>query len=165
MSAANGSLRMFSPLVSYNSCGVSEEFSKVAASAKEFYKYLAGANTAYGHLNELQTAIDEAAAAAVLPDWDGEGATPVDGRTLSAARRFASALPADIKLPEVYAESRGELTFEWRAGKGRIVSVSVYPNGTIGYASVIGTSKAYGNENFVSSVPASLVQRIAKVFA
>lgn len=164
MSVACGDHHLYSPLISYQSPGVSAEFSKILDSAQDLYRYVAGANVAYGHLNELQNSIDSAAATAVTDDWDGEGAVPVARRTLSLARKFASALPSDIRLPEVYPEARGELTFEWRAGKGRITTVSIYPNGTIGYASLIGTSKTYGNESFVSSVPAALVQRISKVF-
>lgn len=148
----------------YTSRGVSEDVGRVAKVARDFIQYIARASVAYGPLNEIQNSIEEAAEVAADIDWDGEDGLPVARRTVEMAKRFASALPTDIKIPEVTAESRGELTFEWRAGKGRIVIASVYPNGTIGYSSLIGTSKAYGNESFISSVPSELIRRIAKVY-
>ena len=165
MSAAVSSFNDYNPSGFYQSTGVSAEGISLAGIARKFQKYMASANVGYGHLNEILTAVEEAAGAAVEADWDGEGALPVDQHTVALATRFVSALPSDIKVPDVYAQTRGELTFEWRSGKGRIVSVSVYPNGTIGYASLIGSSKSYGNESFIAAVPAALVRRIAKVYS
>lgn len=165
MSEAVRSFNEYNPSRFYQSAGVSAEGISLADMAWKFQDYMASANVAYGHLNEILAAVGEAAEAAAQADWDGEGALPVDAHTVALATRFVSALPSDIKVPDVYAESRGELTFEWRSGKGRIVSVSVYPNGTIGYASLIGTSKSYGNESFIAAVPTALVRRIAKVYA
>jgi hypothetical protein len=155
----------FSSLSFSSTQGVSEDFAKIANAAKSFRQYLAGANVAYGHIAEISQAIDYAASNATIENWDDEGGLPVSGYTVSLAKRFASALPSDIEIPEIYAESHGELTFEWRSGKGRIVAISVYPNGTIGYSSLIGASKVYGWENFISSIPAMLIHRIARVYA
>lgn len=145
--------------------GVSDDFAKLANAAKSFRQYLARANVAYGHIAEISQAIDHAASFAGIENWDEEGALPVSQHTVSLAKRFASALPSDIEVPEIYADSHGELTFEWRSGKGRIVAISIYPNGTIGYSSLIGASKVYGWENFVSSIPAMLIHRIARIYS
>ena len=87
MSSATGFLSQYPSMISYPSCGVSEEFGEIAATAKKFYQYIAEASAAYGQLNQLQKAIDDAAAVAVEANWDGEDALPVDARTLALSRR------------------------------------------------------------------------------
>lgn len=164
MSAATGFFSDYSSSMPYLSHGVSDEVRNISDMARDFLKHISKASVAYGHLNKIQAAIEDAAAMALEDNWDGEDGSAVVPNTVTIAKRFVAALPSDIAIPDVYPDARGEITFEWRSGKGRIIAVSIYPNGTIGYSSLIGSSKVYGNESFVSSVPAVLVKRIAKVY-
>ncbi|MDY0169363.1 MAG: hypothetical protein RBS80_22660 [Thermoguttaceae bacterium] len=51
------------------------------------------------------------------PNWDAEGAAPIDPAVLDAARTFLSRLPENIaSTPAVVPMRKGNLQFEWNAG-------------------------------------------------
>jgi hypothetical protein len=58
--------------------------------------------------------------ATLEPGWDAEGADRIDGRVISAARQFVSALPGRLKeeavIPAVVPLRKGNLQFEWHDG-------------------------------------------------
>ncbi len=51
------------------------------------------------------------------PNWDAEGAAPMDPAVIDAARTFISRLPKNIaSTPAVVPMRKGNLQFEWNAG-------------------------------------------------
>jgi hypothetical protein len=51
------------------------------------------------------------------PNWDAEGAGPIDPAVIDAARTFISRLPENIaSTPAVVPMRKGNLQFEWNAG-------------------------------------------------
>jgi hypothetical protein len=67
------------------------------------------------------------------PNWDREGARPIDPAILAAARRLIESLPGDIScLPAVVPIADGNLQFEWNDGP-RSLELEVADPETIHY--------------------------------
>src|SRR5688572_26352791 len=63
------------------------------------------------------------------PDWDGNGADPVELETVSIAEEFVLALPLGQPMPSIGAEADGSLTFDWYRTPYRTLSVSINNEG------------------------------------
>lgn len=71
--------------------------------------------------------------ATLQPNWDAEGAPPIDSRIIQAARDFISSLPENIvSTPAVVPSAAGNLQFEWRDGP-RSLELEVETTSTIHY--------------------------------
>ncbi len=71
------------------------------------------------HLNEAREALRERflELAALIDDWDAEGAHAVDRVALNVAWRLCEqALRAELPTPEVFPVANGALHLEWQAG-------------------------------------------------
>lgn len=117
----------------------------------------------YGDVLEVEREIWSVAAGASHENWDGDGAAAVTARTAECAVLFARALPGAIPIPEVYAESRGEITFEWYAGPRKTIMFSVFNSGEIGYAALVGEEKGAGRVPFVGELPQVALALLRKV--
>lgn len=96
-------------------------------------------------------------------NWDGYGAQPISFETYEKAKRFITALPWGIPVPEISAEPDGEVTFEWYASPTQVLSVSVGPNNELTYAALFGASRAYGTEVFHNEIPDLILGHIKRV--
>lgn len=96
-------------------------------------------------------------------DWDGDGAAPLAQTTASLALMFADALPLGLPNPVVEVGSLGEVTFEWRPARGRVLIVSIYADSTVGYAAVLGAGGEHGRYPFVGDVPPEVLQQLRAV--
>lgn len=112
---------------------------------------------------DLLRAIDEAATAAAVPNWDGEGALPVEGTTRDFARVFAAALPAGATPPEVSVDRDGDISFEWYVAPQRVFSVSVRRDGVLHYSGLFGPNKSHGSEVLLRGIPDPIAQGISRV--
>lgn len=114
---------------------------------------------------QLIDRIAEAARSASVPDWDGEGAAPVEASTVEYACLLAGSLPTWVPTPDVSPDRDGDLTLEWDLGPRRVFSVSVRRDGVLHYAGLFGTGKAHGSDVLVSGAPAAVVQNVTRLFA
>jgi hypothetical protein len=85
--------------------------------------------------------------------WDGYGAAPVLPITHRNAHLLAESFADDLPMPTVGAESDGHLTMEWYRDVDHVLSLSVAPDGTIYYASLIGAAKRAGSSPFTGTLP------------
>ena len=111
----------------------------------------------------LVDAIESAAREAAAPNWDGNGARPVESTTVAFARHFAAALPGHLPLPDVSADADGDLSFDWNYGPRRVFSVSVRRDGILNYAGLHGASSVHGSETIFGGLPPQLVQQIGRI--
>lgn len=98
-------------------------------------------------LHAMNQAIDNLEHATAA-DWDGEGADPVSGETISVARELARQMigPATSigEPPEIYPTPQGEIDFSWNID-GRMLIVGVCPpDGIIVYAGQWGEHESRG---------------------
>ena len=157
-----------SPQLSYGAAptrGASDEARFIARESEEGRRRLRetqsiglGADRAF---EELFVVARECRAA----NWDGYGAEAVQEETYWQAYQFLGALPLGIPAPTAGAEADGHLTLEWYQNPGRVLSVSISPNGMIYYAALIGSSKRSGTEPFLGEVPEDVLHIIRRVFS
>jgi len=94
------------------------------------------------------------------PDWDGEGASPVQQLTVENAIRFIDALPMGYAEPDPGVDPDGELTLAWLGDKGHRLSLSIGPTGRIFYAYRIGPRRRNGTEWFTDSIGEEILELI-----
>jgi hypothetical protein len=95
----------------------------------------------------VQEALDTAYVAAQAENWDGEGSARVEPSTYVYASQFIQLLPSTASLPDIAADTDGEILFEWDRGRRRIFSVSVGRDGTLTFAGLFGHTKIHGTEH------------------
>jgi hypothetical protein len=141
--------------------GVSQTESVWAGLARDVFRVspsIAGTQVA-----DLFQLIDKAAADASRPNWDGEGAWPVEGTTRTFARMFATALPADTLRPEVSVDRDGDISFEWYQSPQSVFSVSIRRDGILHYAGLFGPNKSHGSEVLDRGIPDPIAHGIRRV--
>jgi hypothetical protein len=115
-----------------------------------------GKQSAYSELSRIWQACQS-------PNWDGDGAYPVETATLQNTYALINALPLGYPLPSVGVEPDGHLTLEWYRHPRWILSVSVSSHGILYYAALFGTNEARGSEVFWGEVPQRLLELIRHV--
>lgn len=100
-----------------------------------------------------------------VPNWDGHKAEAVSRATLEAAKRFVTALPADLPAPELSAAANGDISFEWFHAQREVCSVGVSGDGELCYASLHGAHKSYGTESFRDRIPAPVLLQARRAAA
>jgi hypothetical protein len=97
------------------------------------------------------------------PNWDGDGAMPVDLLTYINACDFIDSLPLSCSLPSIGVEPDGHLTFEWYRHTRWILSVSIGPERIIYYAALFGNNEHKGAEKFFDQIPQIILDLIQRV--
>jgi len=87
---------------------------------------------------------------------------PVQPATIHYAREFLDGLPAFVSDPDIYADTDGEVVFEWDFGRRRVFSVSIGPDGTLTYAGLFGHKRAHGIEELAGSIPEVVATNIIR---
>lgn len=98
-------------------------------------------------------------------NWDGYGASAVGVDTYLESQRFLQLLPTTIPFPEITVEPDGEIAFEWFAGPGRVLSISVGSENILTYAGLFGINKTHGTEYFGDVLPVTIVSNLQRLFA
>jgi len=111
----------------------------------------------------VQEALDTAYAAAQAENWDGEGSARVEPSTYVYASQFIRLLPSTAPLPDITADTDGEILFEWDQGRRRIFSVSVGRDGTLTFAGLFGHTKIHGTEHLREALPVVISDYLARL--
>ncbi len=113
-----------------------------------------------GALADLERVAQECSA----PDWDGEGALPVDRAAVGRAERFIRALPASVPVPEIAAEPDGSVSLDWRGSQYRMFSISVGRYDRLSIAWLKGTDSGHAVARFDGwSIPDSILDSLRTV--
>jgi hypothetical protein len=113
---------------------------------------------AYDQLGEVYEAYRQ-------PNWDGEGAEPIEQDALRNAYEFIEALPQGYPLPDITPEPDGHLDLEWYREPRRILSVSVSPEGMLYWAALVGIEDPRGSCPFYGDIPDTILYWIRRVCA
>jgi hypothetical protein len=111
----------------------------------------------------VQEALDAAYAAAQIHNWDGEGSARVESSTYVYASQFIRLLPSTAPLPDITADTDGEILFEWDQGRRQIFSVSVGRDGTLTFAGLFGHTKTHGTEHLREALPVVISDCLARL--
>ena len=99
--------------------------------------------------------IDEVEQRASEPDWDGEGAVPLEAGTVAVARELVGCFPPLKVTPEVLASPRGEIDFDWDIDRrvSLIVCVCGPPRHDIVFLATNGGAEVRGREPWEGELP------------
>lgn len=87
-------------------------------------------------------------------NWDGYDSKPVNREAVENAKTILLALPPNIPLPDLAADSDGEVLFDWMGGRRsttkypgyrtRVTSCSINALGEVAWAAMCQEDKAHG---------------------
>jgi hypothetical protein len=103
------------------------------------------------------TDLDDVLSEASHEGWDGYGARPLSPASYDFAIRFLNALPNTAPLPEVSADTDGEVALDWIFGRRRALTVSIGPTGRCTYAWMLGQTTHRGTEWIDDEIPETIV--------
>jgi hypothetical protein len=101
--------------------------------------------------------LDEVRAEASCEGWDGYGARPLNPASYNFAIRFMNALPTSAPLPEVSADTEGEVALDWIFGERKALTVSIGPTGRCTFAWVLGQRTNRGTDWIDDGIPEAIV--------
>ena len=99
--------------------------------------------------------IEEIKRQASGPNWDGEGAVPLEADTVAVARKLVSYFPSLEVEPDVLASPRGEIDFDWDIDRriSLIVCVCGPPDHDIVFLATNGGAEVRGREPWTDELP------------
>jgi len=106
---------------------------------------------------QVLTELDAVRSEASREGWDGYGARPLDPASYDFAIRFLNGLPTTAPLPEVSADSDGEVALDWVFAERKAMTVSIGPTGRCTYAWMLGQSTIRGTDWIEDEIPASII--------
>jgi hypothetical protein len=89
--------------------------------------------------------------------WDGYGARPMQPLAYQFAEKFLISLPTTAPLPEVSADTDGEVSLDWVFGERRALTVSIGPTGRCTFAWMLGQNTTRGTGWIEDEIPATIV--------
>jgi len=95
------------------------------------------------------------------PDWNGDGALPINHVAVFNTVAFIRALPDGVPLPECAPEPDGSISLDWIQSRKRLFSLSVGSGNRLAYAWLDGADKGHAVARFDGeSVPSRILQGI-----
>jgi hypothetical protein len=141
--------------------GLSEEASIIRKMIEEVAKFQP--SIALGEpRSRLEEDLVDVYREAQINDWDREGACRVEPSTFKYADQFLKLLPNSTPLPNILADTDGEILFEWDQGPRFVFSVSVGVDGTLAFAGLFGHEKIHGIKSIEGALPKAIAESIGK---
>lgn len=117
-------------------------------------------------VQQINIAISDVVTEAGAENWDREGAKAVTDETAYAAGRFVNRLPlTQLSLPEVSADYKGSIAFDWENGAGDHVVVVVHKDKLV-YAALYANGEEMQGASpcgMFTDVPESVMEHINRV--
>ena len=83
---------------------------------------------------------------------------------IALAQRFLLALPGSLPAPEVALDDDGEITFDWRGRRERMLTVALREDGRLAYACRLSSfDKEHGIKRFNEAVPKRILELVQQV--
>jgi hypothetical protein len=164
MNAAD-SLRPPSFLSFGTSSGASDDAARIASQFREFFGRFIQSATGSERVLEPRQAIYDLVTRCGHDNWNGDGAERITEETASRATDLLVALPSYLPVPDIFPDPSGGISFEWyRRPKHRLV-LSIYANGTVEFAGLLGVgNEVYGEARMASGVPEIIRSNLRQLF-
>lgn len=128
------------------SSAVSDEAQQVSTAAADVLRQREASQALFGAKAAAISRLNEAAAeAASLSDPDQLAPT---ARAMAYARRFLTALPEDVRVPDIGIDPDGAISLDWIVSRTRIFSVSIGATERIAYAWRDGSDRGHAVARF-----------------
>lgn len=145
------------------SCGVSDVHERVN---DMFRKAATHAYSAYslGLRQNILPALENIWDECSVQGWNGYNAAPVTVAAMQDAFSYCEQL-STRRIPDVYADPRGGIIFEWRNDPDSFFLLNFSGNGAIAYASVFGNEEIHGSSKAVRIIPENIRDIVATHFS
>jgi hypothetical protein len=107
--------------------------------------------------------LEDVRAEASHDGWDGYDARPLDPNAYGFAKMFLNALPSTVPLPELSADTDGEVAFNWVFGDRKALTVTVGPTGRCTFAWMLGQRTYRGTDWIDDEIPEEIVSALGKL--
>ncbi len=97
--------------------------------------------------------------------WDGYDAVPIIEDTYEEARHLIAMLPTSCPPPDITPDPTGHISFEWYKSPRKVLVVSVNGTGVLTYAGLFGSGKIGGAEPYETSLPAAIIDSLARLYS
>lgn len=145
--------------------GASEDALQIAERCRDLFRAFARSATGNERLEEPLQTLEEVFERCRLPDWDGDGATPIARDAVADAQAILVSLPLRFPLPEIYAEGTGAIVLEWYRGQGRRYVATVAGNGTVEFAGLAGPgNELYGELRLNGAMPKQMRDQLSDLY-
>lgn len=141
----------------------SEQARQLLSIQEDIREYLLGSYTVRDPRERLLNELDDLLAEASQPGWDGHSGKPLDIDAYDFARTLIKALPTTAPLPEVSADSDGEVSLDWSFGNRKALTVSVGPTGRCTFAWVLGQRTNRGTDWIDDEIPESIAYALRQL--
>jgi hypothetical protein len=145
------------------STGQSEPAKRISNMQDEIRKHLLTSYVIAAPTEQVSSRLEEVWSEASQSGWDGYGAKPIDPYAYMYAQFFVNALPNSAPIPEVSADSDGEVALDWFFGDRKALTVSIGPTGRCTFAWMNGQSTNRGTDWMEDDIPASIVFALAQL--
>jgi len=148
------------------SSGTSEYASKVPLQYREFFSKFVGSATGNQRIAQPRQAIYAIYDRCRTRNWNGEDAEPIAEGAAARADVLLPALPSYLPVPDIYADPTGAIVFEWYRRPRHRFAISVYGDGTIEYAGLLGPgNEVYGTARHSEGLPKIISDHLRQLFA
>lgn len=147
------------------SSGASADAKRIPSQHRDFVSRFIKSATGSQRIAEPRQVIYEVYERCKKKNWNGEGADPISATTPGRAEHLLLALPSHLPVPEIFADPTGAIVFEWyRRPKHRFV-MSVYGNGPIEFAGLLGVgNEVYGAARMGDGLPEIIRDHLRQLF-
>jgi hypothetical protein len=152
--------------MSRRSSSVSEEGLFVSQAAAAIVDAREQSYALFGQQNGVISQIRSLAVECGKPDWNGDGALPVDSAATRTAESIVRALPEGFPVPEVSAEPDGAISLDWAHSRSRVFTLSAGPTDRLAFAWLDGTDKGHGVARFDGiTIPRRVIDGIRSILS
>jgi hypothetical protein len=100
-----------------------------------------------------------------MPNWDGEGASPISQVAVAQTQLLLLTLPLKFPLPEIFPETTGAIALEWFQAPGYRYVATVSGNQTVEFAGLFGAgNEIYGELRFPMGIPRQMQDHLAELY-
>ena len=103
-----------------------------------------------------KAALDAAYQGARDDNWDGAGSKRVEDSTYTYAQQLLQFLPNNMAIPDIVADTDGEILFEWDYGPRQVFAISIGRDGILSYAGLFDHDKVQGRAPFSGALPSAI---------
>ncbi len=141
----------------------SEPAMRLSEMQEEIRKHLLSSYVIGNATERAAAQLDEVSSEASYVGWDGYGALPVDPLACVYAKLFLNILPTTAPIPELSADSDGEIALDWDFGERKALTVSIGPTGRCTFAWMNGQSTYRGTDWMDDEIPASVAFALSQL--
>ena len=148
------------------SSGASEAALRIPHAYREVVAKFIGSATGNQQIAQPRQSIYEIYLRCRHPNWNGAGADRISDDAMLMADRLLPTLPSYLPVPHIYADPTGAIAFEWYRRPRHRFTLSVYGNGTIEFAGLLGTgNEVYGAAHHSAGLPKIISDHLRQLFA